>query len=164
MRSRPASAAANSTLVMWTIVSLRVSRGVAGRVPRALDNLPAPAGTLQARTPRTEILTAAFIPDAVEAMIALGRLADAGADDRKLERNGRRLDRAWMLALGARCRACCWPPGRPRGGESHGAAGNDRTSTGCQCRSNAPAPNSARPTPASTAPKGRRHSNIDARR
>ena len=48
---------------------------------------------------------AAFIPDAVEALIHVGRLADAEPLIDKLERNGSRLDRAWMLALGSRCRA-----------------------------------------------------------
>jgi ATP/maltotriose-dependent transcriptional regulator MalT len=53
----------------------------------------------------TEIFTAAFIPDAVEAMTALGHLDDAEPLTTALERNGRRLDRSWMLAVGARCRA-----------------------------------------------------------
>jgi DNA-binding CsgD family transcriptional regulator len=53
----------------------------------------------------TEIFVAAFIPDAVEAMIALDRLAQAEPLVEALERNGGRLDRAWMLAVGARCRA-----------------------------------------------------------
>ena len=55
--------------------------------------------------PGTEIITAAFVPDAVEAMIALGRLADAEPLIEALEHNGRRLDRPWMLAIGARCRS-----------------------------------------------------------
>ena len=53
----------------------------------------------------TEIYFAAFIPDAVEAMVALDRLAEAEPLVDALERNGNRLDRAWMLAVGARCRA-----------------------------------------------------------
>ena len=53
----------------------------------------------------TEIYFAAFIPDAVEAFVALDRLADAEPLVDALERNGNRLDRAWMLAVGARCRA-----------------------------------------------------------
>ena len=52
----------------------------------------------------TEIVAAAFIPDAAEAMIGLGRLDDAEQLVKMLERNGDRLDRAWMLAVGARCR------------------------------------------------------------
>jgi DNA-binding CsgD family transcriptional regulator len=53
----------------------------------------------------TEIIQASFIPDAVEAMIGLGRFHDAEPLIETLERNGRRLDRPWMLATGARCRA-----------------------------------------------------------
>jgi ATP/maltotriose-dependent transcriptional regulator MalT len=55
--------------------------------------------------PGTEIVTAAFIPDAVEAMIALGHISEAGPLIEALEYNGRRLDRPWMLAVGARCRS-----------------------------------------------------------
>jgi DNA-binding CsgD family transcriptional regulator len=53
----------------------------------------------------TEIIAASFIPDAAEAMIGLGRLDDAEHIVNALERNGDRLDRAWMLAIGARCRS-----------------------------------------------------------
>ena len=53
----------------------------------------------------TEIISASFVPDAAEAMISLGRLDDAEPLVEALERNGSRLDRAWMLAVGARCRA-----------------------------------------------------------
>ena len=55
--------------------------------------------------PGTEIMTASFIPDAVEAMISLGRSGEAEPLIEALERNGRRLDRPWMLAVGARCRS-----------------------------------------------------------
>jgi DNA-binding CsgD family transcriptional regulator len=55
--------------------------------------------------PGTEIMTASFIPDAVEAMISLGRSGEAEPLIEALERNGRRLDRPWMLANGARCRS-----------------------------------------------------------
>ncbi len=55
--------------------------------------------------PGTEIVTAAFLPDAIEAMIALGRLDEARPMIEALEHHGRRLDRAWMLAIGARCRS-----------------------------------------------------------
>ena len=50
-------------------------------------------------------MTATFIPDAVEAMIALGRHADAEPLIEALERNGNRLSRHWMIAVGARCRS-----------------------------------------------------------
>ena len=52
-----------------------------------------------------EIIKAGFVPDAVEAMVAQGRLDEAEPMVAALERDGRRLDRPWMLAIGARCRA-----------------------------------------------------------
>jgi DNA-binding CsgD family transcriptional regulator len=53
----------------------------------------------------SEIISSSFVPEAVEAMVGLGRLDDAEPLVEALERNGRRLDRAWALALGMRCRA-----------------------------------------------------------
>lgn len=54
--------------------------------------------------PGTEIITAWYLPDAIEAMISLGRSQEAEPLIEALERNGRRLDRPWMMAVGARCR------------------------------------------------------------
>lgn len=53
----------------------------------------------------TELISATFIPDAVEAYVGLARAAEAEPLIAALENNGARLDRAWMLAVGARCRA-----------------------------------------------------------
>ncbi|WP_051073808.1 LuxR family transcriptional regulator [Mycobacterium sp. JS623] len=53
----------------------------------------------------TEINAAAFVPDVVEALTALGRADEAAPLVDALECNGRRLDRAWMRAVGARGRA-----------------------------------------------------------
>ncbi|MDT5017477.1 MAG: hypothetical protein QOD39_3637 [Mycobacterium sp.] len=53
----------------------------------------------------TEIIKAGFVPDAVEAMVSLGRIDEARPMIEALERNGSRLDRSWMLAIAARCRA-----------------------------------------------------------
>jgi DNA-binding CsgD family transcriptional regulator/DNA-binding MarR family transcriptional regulator len=61
-------------------------------------------GRFSAWPEATEIFVAGFLPDAVEAMTQLGRLAEAEPLVDMLERNGRRLDRPWMLAVGARCR------------------------------------------------------------
>jgi DNA-binding CsgD family transcriptional regulator len=55
--------------------------------------------------PSSEIMTATFIPDAVEAMVGVGRHADAVPLIEELERNGARLGGCWMLAVGARCRS-----------------------------------------------------------
>jgi len=52
-----------------------------------------------------EIISASFIPEAAEALVGLGRLDDAEPLIEALERNGRRHDRAWLLAVGLRCRA-----------------------------------------------------------
>lgn len=60
---------------------------------------------LAAPRPCTEILSASFIPETIEAMVAMGRLDEADPLIEEFERNGRRLDRAWMLAVGARCRS-----------------------------------------------------------
>lgn len=53
----------------------------------------------------SEIITAWFVPDAVEALVALGRVDEAEALTDLVQRNGHRLDRPWMLAVGARCRS-----------------------------------------------------------
>jgi DNA-binding NarL/FixJ family response regulator len=53
----------------------------------------------------TEIIKANFVPDAVEAMVALGRSDEALPMIETLEHNGIRLDRPWMRAIAARCRA-----------------------------------------------------------
>ncbi|MBX7451081.1 AAA family ATPase [Mycolicibacterium sp. 3033] len=64
-----------------------------------------PALSRLTNTPRaTEIFVAGWVPDAIEALVHTGRLDDAEPLIRMLEHNGRRLDRAWMLAVGARCR------------------------------------------------------------
>ncbi|KUH97899.1 hypothetical protein AU190_21945 [Mycolicibacterium acapulense] len=55
--------------------------------------------------PGTELITAWWVPYAAEAMINLGNVTDAAAVLDLLESNGRRLDRAWMIAAALRCRA-----------------------------------------------------------
>jgi hypothetical protein len=51
-----------------------------------------------------EIISASCVPDAIEAMIELRRLEEAEPFVDMLEGEGRRLDRPWQLAVGARCR------------------------------------------------------------
>lgn len=86
---------------MMILGFLEVSRG------NHADALEALAPILAGFDPDggTEIIAASYIPDAVEAMVALGRLDDAEPLIGALERNGAALDRPWMLAVGARCRA-----------------------------------------------------------
>src|SRR5262249_51837247 len=76
----------------------------------ALGNYDAAVDALQPLMSRhvptsTEINMATFLPDAVEALTALGRVDQAEPLVEALEANGRRVDRPWMLAVGARCRA-----------------------------------------------------------
>lgn len=55
----------------------------------------------------TELITAGYLPDAVEALVGVGRLGEAAQLTARLEANGSQLDRPWMLAVGGRCRALC---------------------------------------------------------
>jgi DNA-binding CsgD family transcriptional regulator len=55
--------------------------------------------------PGTEFFTASYMPYAIEALIALGRGAEAEPLIALLAANGERLDRPWMIVNGARCRA-----------------------------------------------------------
>jgi len=89
----------------WSLTALgflEISLGNYDAALNALEPLLSRYGT----SPRpTEIFAASFVPDAVEALTELGRVDEAEPLVDALERNGRRLDRAWMLAVGARCRA-----------------------------------------------------------
>jgi ATP/maltotriose-dependent transcriptional regulator MalT len=72
------------------------------------DAVAAVAPMLSAFDPEstpTELPGATFLPDAIEALVQLGRLAEAAPLIEALERNGRTFDRAWMRAVGARCRS-----------------------------------------------------------
>lgn len=89
----------------WPVTVLGFLEVSLGNYEAALATLESQVTRLDAAPDCTEIIAAAFVPDAVEAMIALGRLADAEPLIDRLERNGQRLDRPWMLAIGARCRA-----------------------------------------------------------
>jgi DNA-binding NarL/FixJ family response regulator len=92
-------------LVVWTITTLGFLEVSLGNYDAALTALAPLLSSLEVAPNATEIPAASFVPDAVESLIALDRLADAEPLVGVLERNGARLDRAWMLAVGARCRA-----------------------------------------------------------
>lgn len=92
-------------LAEWTVTNLGFLEVSLGRYEEALRTLAPLLVKLDNRPQSTEIIAAAFVPDAAEAMIGLGRLDDADRIVGLLEGNGRRLDRAWMLAVGARCRS-----------------------------------------------------------
>ena len=85
---------------------------VVGFLDVSLGNYEAALTTLEPLLARfdvtpdgSEINVAEFVPDAIEAMIQLGQLEDAEPLVAMLERNGRRLDRPWMMATGTRGRA-----------------------------------------------------------
>ncbi|BDX34657.1 LuxR family transcriptional regulator [Mycobacterium antarcticum] len=96
------SGAAN--LSGWPVMTegfLEVSLGRYAEALAVLDPLLAAV----ARAPGSmEIISSWFLPDAVEAMVELGRLEDAAGWVDLMESNGIRLDRAWLLAVAGRCR------------------------------------------------------------
>jgi DNA-binding NarL/FixJ family response regulator len=101
----PSLRSGSNMLLAWQRTALGFLEVSLGNHDAALDALR-PLLDMHAAEPHaTEIITAAFIPDAVEAMISLGRLADAEPVIDRIEENGRRHDRPWMLAIGARCRS-----------------------------------------------------------
>jgi DNA-binding CsgD family transcriptional regulator len=89
----------------WPVTILGFLDVSLGNYGAAFDTLQSQVSRLDAAPDGTEIIGASFVPDAVEAVIQLGRLAEAEPLIDRLERNGLRLDRPWMLAVGARCRA-----------------------------------------------------------
>jgi DNA-binding CsgD family transcriptional regulator len=91
-------------LAEWPTMSLGFLEVSLGRYAEALTTLQ-PMLDAFGQLPGSEIMIATFIPDAVEAMVAVGRHADAVPLIEELEQNGARLDRSWMLAVGARCRS-----------------------------------------------------------
>jgi DNA-binding CsgD family transcriptional regulator len=88
----------------WPTMTLGFLEVSLGRYAEALTTLR-PVVSMFDTIPCTEIITTWCIPDAVEAMVALGHLGEAEPLIEALERNGRRCDRPWMLAVGARCRS-----------------------------------------------------------
>jgi DNA-binding CsgD family transcriptional regulator len=91
-------------LAEWAVTSLGFLEVSLGHYEQALATLEPLLTTLAAAPKMTELMSASFVPDAVEAMVAVGRLADAEGLVDLLEDNGRRLNRAWMSAVGARGR------------------------------------------------------------
>ena len=91
-------------LADWPMMTLGFVSVSLGDYEQALTDL-APLVAAFDQLTCTEIIKAGFVPDAVEAMVALGRGDEARPMIETLERNGSRLDRSWMLAIAARCRA-----------------------------------------------------------
>lgn len=86
------------------LMSLAFAQVSDGRYPEALQTLAPLLATFDPLH-HTEIVTGAWIPDAVEALTAVERVDAAEPLAAALEANGSRHDRPWMLAVGARCRA-----------------------------------------------------------
>lgn len=105
----------------WTLTALGFLEVSLGNYGAAMDFLEPLVSRLSPEC--TEIQAAAFVPDAVEALVGLGRATAAERLVAALERNGRRLDRAWMLSVGGRCRAML-----------HAAAGDLHEAVACARR------------------------------
>jgi DNA-binding CsgD family transcriptional regulator len=76
-----------------------------GRYEEALATLGPLLTKFDPASTPTELPNAAFLVDAIEALVQVGRGADAQPLIEALERNGKRHDRAWMLAAAARGRS-----------------------------------------------------------
>ena len=103
--SRLAASCGANILAVCQLTTLGFLDVSLGNYREALDTLqPLISGHLAAPA-ATEVFVAAFVPDAIEALVALDRVDDAESLVETMERNGARLDRPWMLAVGARGRA-----------------------------------------------------------
>lgn len=85
---------------LWALGLAELSEGDPARADQVLGPL---AEQLSAMGPGDPVL-AMFMPDEVEALIALGELDRAQAYLAPFEQRSRELDRAWALAAAARCR------------------------------------------------------------
>ncbi|ORA37827.1 hypothetical protein BST13_07245 [Mycobacterium aquaticum] len=95
----------SSFLSSWALTVRGFLEVSLGNFEAALEALEPLLSNFREARQATEIHVAAWVPDAVEAMIGLDRLTEAEPLIDALEENGRRLDRPWMLAVGGRCRA-----------------------------------------------------------
>jgi DNA-binding CsgD family transcriptional regulator len=95
----------NFILWVWVVTTAGFLEVSLGNYPATVTVLEPLLSTVEEEPRGTEIVLAAFLPDAAEALIHLRRLDEAEPLIQALEHNGRRLDRAWMLAVGARCRS-----------------------------------------------------------
>ena len=88
----------------WPLMTLGFLEVSLGNFEKALNVLQ-PLLARAATDSGTEIFSATYMPDAVEALVAVGRHDDAIPLIEALEHNGARHDRPWMLAVGARSRS-----------------------------------------------------------
>jgi ATP/maltotriose-dependent transcriptional regulator MalT len=88
----------------WPVTMLGFLDVSLGNYEAAIETLRPLMAMLDAVPDSSEVINASYLPDAAEALIQLGRLAEAEPLIDAVERNGERLDRPWMKAIGARCR------------------------------------------------------------
>jgi len=89
----------------WPILTLAFIEVSLGNHQAAIAIMEPLIAYLDAAPDAAEFIPAVFVPDAVEALISLGRLAEAQPLIDRLLRNGRKTSRPWMLAIGGRCQA-----------------------------------------------------------
>jgi DNA-binding CsgD family transcriptional regulator len=88
----------------WLLANIGFLEVSLGNYRSALTLLQPVVDSLFSDPDYSEIIVASCVSDAVEAMIHVNRLDDAQRLTELVERNAIRLDRAWMLAVGGRCR------------------------------------------------------------
>jgi DNA-binding CsgD family transcriptional regulator len=91
-------------LTVWPLIALGFLELSLGNYEKTLNVLQPLLIGSRGRDAR-DILPASYMPDAVEAMVALGRLSETVPLIEAMEVHGEELDRPWMLAVGARCRS-----------------------------------------------------------
>jgi DNA-binding CsgD family transcriptional regulator len=91
-------------LTVWPLMTLGFLEVSLGNFAQALNALE-PLLSGGAGSNREDLLPASYLADAIEAMVAVGRLDDAVPLVESLEGSGAQLDRPWMLAVGARGRS-----------------------------------------------------------
>jgi DNA-binding CsgD family transcriptional regulator len=101
----PVTRSGSQLLTASTVAVLGFLEVSLGNYQAAMNALEQPLRNIIAAPEATEIFVAPFLPDAIEAMIHVGRLGDAERLIQWLDGNGRRLDRPWMLSTAGRCHA-----------------------------------------------------------
>jgi DNA-binding CsgD family transcriptional regulator/tetratricopeptide (TPR) repeat protein len=101
----PMRQSGSELLTAWTMAALGFLEVSLGNYQAAINALEPLLDRVVAAPNSTEIFVAWFLPDAIESLIQSARTAEVEPLVATLERNGHRMDRPWMLAVGARCRA-----------------------------------------------------------
>ena len=89
---------------MWPLITLGFLELSLGRHEATL-NVLAPLLDSTVGMGAQGIFPTSFMPDAVEAMVALGRLEEAARLVEVMEAHGAESDRPWIMAVGSRCRS-----------------------------------------------------------